>query len=87
LPLPCTCKPSIVVGRGLTSADLAPVATKPVPSKVPTAPGLHPVSTKLAALASAEMTGVVDWTSMATFSVAETSAELVAVNATEYWPI
>jgi len=76
----------MVVGRGLTSADLAPVATKPVPSRAPTAPGLHPVFTKLAALVSDEMTGVLDWTSMATSSVADTCAELVAVNATEYWP-
>lgn len=51
-----------------------------------TAPGLHAAFTKLAALVSDEMIGVVDCTSMATSCVAETWAEFVAVKATEYWP-
>lgn len=65
---------------------MAPDVTKPVPSRVATAPGLHPVSAKLAALASAETTGVVDCTSITTLCVAETCAVLVAVKGTEYRP-
>ena len=57
-----------------------------MPNSVATAPGLQPAFTKLAALARDEMIGVVDRTSMATSSVAETRAVLVAVKATEYWP-
>ena len=81
-----TRKPPREVGNGLTAAAFAPEAIKPVPSRVASAPGLHPVPTKLAAFVSEEITGVLDWTSMVVSCVAETCALLVAVNDTEYWP-
>ena len=75
-------RPISSVGSGLVSAALAPDFTKPVPSRVDTAPGLQPASVELAALISDVMTGVLDRTSIITSSVAETSARLVTVNDT-----